>query len=175
MMGMPLSMVPPTPERAFGFVIPGRIPIYSESFRQIEPLKWTIDVENSHQIRDVVMFLTQPLAFPNMAIGCFITGPPFTRWHFIGSLTNENPSGVFRVRWPKDEGAPTACQLGISILPLQELAALEATLPGTELVDFGKQVATDLWNYLESFEVMQSYGQMLLPLFNRWMQRFEDR
>ena len=86
------------------------------------------------------MFLTQPLASPGYGLGVFITGPPFTNWHFVGAVTNELPSGVFRVRWEKDEGAPTACQLGVSIMPLQELAALQATLPGTELVDFGKQV-----------------------------------
>lgn len=87
-----------------------------------------------------MIFLTQPLAMPGYGLGCFITGPPFTNWHFVGGLCNESPSGVFRVRWEKDEGAPTACQIGISIMPLTELAALQAQLPGTELVDFGKQV-----------------------------------
>mmetsp|Transcript_29579 Transcript_29579/g.72968 ORF Transcript_29579/g.72968 Transcript_29579/m.72968 type:complete len:180 (+) Transcript_29579:252-791(+) len=165
----------PSLNSAFGFMVPGRSPIYSGAFQQVDALKWSCDVENSQQIRDVVVFLTQPLTVPASGLGCFITGPPFTNWHFIGGLTNESPSAVFRVRWPPEEGAPTACQIGISILPLQELAALQAALPGTELVDFGKQVAHDLWNFLGSFEVMQTHGQMLMPLFDRWMQRFEHR
>mmetsp|Transcript_20199 Transcript_20199/g.39199 ORF Transcript_20199/g.39199 Transcript_20199/m.39199 type:complete len:183 (+) Transcript_20199:62-610(+) len=160
---------------AFGFVVPGRVPVYSEQFTQIEALKWSCDVENSNQIRDVVVFLTQPLAAPGCGVGCFITGPPFDNWHFVGSLSNESPSGVFRVRWPPEEGAPTACRIGVSIMPVAELQALEQTLPGTELVDFGRKVANDLWNYLGSFEVMQTHGAILMPLFNRWMVRFEDR
>ena len=36
-------------------------------------------------------------------------------------------------------------------------------------------MAKDLWNYLESFEVMHQHGQFLLSLFDKWMKRFEDR
>ena len=43
----------------------------------------------------------QPLSVPGVGMSCYITGPPFEQWHFIGAITNESPSGVFRVRWPK--------------------------------------------------------------------------
>eukprot|EP00277_Geminigera_cryophila_P012343 CAMPEP_0179443846 /NCGR_PEP_ID=MMETSP0799-20121207/27310_1 /TAXON_ID=46947 /ORGANISM="Geminigera cryophila, Strain CCMP2564" /LENGTH=164 /DNA_ID=CAMNT_0021230333 /DNA_START=113 /DNA_END=604 /DNA_ORIENTATION=+ len=155
-------------QHAFGYLVPGRPPQYSDCFQQIEAAKWSIDIENSQQIRDVVVFLSQPLSLPGMGMSCYITGPPFEQWHFIGAITNESPSGVFRVRWPKDEAAPTAARLGISIEPLQQIEAQQATIPSSELVDFGKFVAKDLWNYLESFEVMHQHGQFLLSLFDKW-------
>ena len=43
----------------------------------------------------------QPLNMPGMGMSCYITGPPFEKWHFVGAITNDSPSGVFRVRWPK--------------------------------------------------------------------------
>jgi len=157
-------------QHAFGYLVPGRPPQYSDCFQQIEAAKWSIDIENSQQIRDVVVFLSQvtthaywgtphphlhmhvhayiplthartladslaplclstfyknvqPLSLPGMGMSCYITGPPFEQWHFIGAITNESPSGVFRVRWPKDEAAPTAARLGISIEPLQQIEA----------------------------------------------------
>mmetsp|Transcript_73025 Transcript_73025/g.194936 ORF Transcript_73025/g.194936 Transcript_73025/m.194936 type:complete len:158 (-) Transcript_73025:65-538(-) len=150
---IPVAAPAPGFGQAFGFVVPGRPPQYSDSFQQIDAAKWSVDIENSQQIRDVVVFLTTPLTAPGIGLSCYITGPPFTNWHFLGAVTNENPSAVFRVRWPKDEGAPTAAQLGVSLEPLEQIAIQQAALPGTELVDFGKMVAQDLWNYLESFEV----------------------
>mmetsp|Transcript_17569 Transcript_17569/g.36006 ORF Transcript_17569/g.36006 Transcript_17569/m.36006 type:complete len:130 (-) Transcript_17569:182-571(-) len=103
--------------------------------------------------RDVVVFLTQPLQVAGAGLSCYITGPPFERYHFLGAVDNDVPSAVFRVRWPKEEGAPTAARLGLSLEPMEQVAVQKASLPGTELVDFGKQVAKDLWNYLASFEV----------------------
>jgi hypothetical protein len=151
--------------------------MYSDSFQQVEPAKWSIDIENSQQIRDVVVFLSQPLSLPGMGISCYITGPPFEKWQFIGAVDNETPSGVFRVRWPKDEAVPTAARLGISIEPLEQIAAQQASIPPSELVDFGKCVAKDLWNYLGSHEIMHQgqAAQFLLSLFDKWMKRFEDR
>jgi hypothetical protein len=211
-----MQTAPCTPaQHAFGCLVPGRPVAYSDSFQQVEAAKWSIDIENSQQIRDVAVFMTQPLNMPGMGMSCYITGPclprcrslrlwshplrsrvsvvltleracrrhaigkcagpPFAEWHFIGAITNESPSGVFRVRWPQNEAAPTAARLGISIEPLQQIESQQATLPSTELVDFGKFVAKDLWNYLESFEVMHQHGQFLLSLFDKWMKRFEDR
>lgn len=37
-------------------------------------MRWIVDVENSQQIRDVVVFLTQPLSVPGAGLGAFITG-----------------------------------------------------------------------------------------------------
>ena len=59
---------------AFGFVVPGRPPQYSDSFQQIDAAKWSVDVENSQQIRDVVLFLTAPLTIPGIGLSCYITG-----------------------------------------------------------------------------------------------------
>eukprot|EP00287_Rhodomonas_sp_CCMP768_P002565 CAMPEP_0196722454 /NCGR_PEP_ID=MMETSP1091-20130531/4813_1 /TAXON_ID=302021 /ORGANISM="Rhodomonas sp., Strain CCMP768" /LENGTH=161 /DNA_ID=CAMNT_0042064159 /DNA_START=137 /DNA_END=622 /DNA_ORIENTATION=- len=149
--------------------------MYSDAFAQIEAGKWSCDIQNVEQIRDVVVFLTQPLQVAGAGLSCYITGPPFERYHFLGAVDNDVPSAVFRVRWPKEEGAPTAARLGLSLEPMEQVAVQKASLPGTELVDFGKQVAKDLWNYLASFEVMHQHGQFLLNLFDKWMQRFEER
>ena len=99
------------------------------------------------------------------------------KWHFIGGVTNESPSGVFRVRWPKDEAAPTAARLGISIAPLEQIASQQAVLPASELVDFGKCVAKDLWTFLGSHEIMHQgqAAQLLMTLFDKWMKRFEEK
>jgi hypothetical protein len=53
---------PCTPgQHAFGYLVPGRPPQYSDSFQQVEVARWIIDIENSQQIRDVVVFLAQVL------------------------------------------------------------------------------------------------------------------
>lgn len=87
-----------------------------------------------------MVFLTQPLAVVGVGLSCYISGPPFEKYHFLGSVDNDAPSAVFRVRWPKDEGAPTAARLGLSLEPMQQILVQKANLPGTELVDFGKKV-----------------------------------
>jgi hypothetical protein len=48
-----------TGQHAFGYLVPGRPPQYSDSFQQVEAASWRIDIENSQQIRDVAVFLTQ--------------------------------------------------------------------------------------------------------------------
>ena len=83
--------VPGAFAHAFGVVVPGRPPIYSETFQQVDAVKWSVEIENSQQIRDVVVFLTTPLTIPGVGLSCYITGPPFTTWHFLGAVTNDNP------------------------------------------------------------------------------------
>ncbi len=72
-----MGAAPPTVDgfgHAFGFVVPGRPPQYSDSFQQIDAVKWSADIENSQQIRDVVVFLTTPLTIPGIGLSCYITG-----------------------------------------------------------------------------------------------------
>ncbi len=71
-----MGSVPPVDGfgHAFGFVVPGRPPQYSDSFQQIDAAKWSADIENSQQIRDVVVFLTTPLTIPGIGLSCYITG-----------------------------------------------------------------------------------------------------
>ena len=60
-------------------MVPGRPPTYSDSFQQIEAAKWSLDIDNSQQIRDVVVFLSQPLALPGHGLSAYITAPPFEK------------------------------------------------------------------------------------------------
>lgn len=108
----------PPAQHAFGCLVSGRPVAYSDSFQQVEATKWSIDIENSQQIRDVVVFLTQPLNMPGMGMSCYITGtnlpigvdrnacgPNHWKGLLLIVLTPEHAAP--RLRWANAQGLPS--------------------------------------------------------------------
>ena len=71
---------------------------------------------------------------------------------------------------------------GISIEPIETIQNLEITKKGVEdrVVDVAKKIAMNLFNYLQSFDDVNSSnrnGMMMVPtnVFERWMTRFQNK
>ena len=56
---------------------------------------WTVTLTAALPINDLACFISQPLP-EGQALGCHIASAPFETWHYLGAITNEAPSTVFK-------------------------------------------------------------------------------
>lgn len=121
-------------------------------------------------------------------------GPTF---ELLGALTPNKTSAVFRTGWssheqllslveqtstPNNNGVYSGIMitLGVSIEPLDSISNLQIEQKGVEdRKDVAKKIATDLFNYLQSFDEVGNArnGWMTVPtnVFERWFKRFEAK
>lgn len=163
----------------FGCIFPGRPPAAASAFRQLDATRWCLDVDGASEIKEVVVFLSEPIAVPGHGLAVYVTAPPFTDWRFLGHISNETPSAVFRIRWSINEAVPSAVQLGLTIEPLDAILMKTQLLPPHEFVESGKKVAKDLWRFMASFSqsigATTEYMQVPTNILDRWMARFDQK
>ena len=122
-------------------------------------------------------------------------------FELLGALTPDKTSAVFRTGWAthdqllhliqqtfdRDRNINTNYEgimvtLGVSIEPLDNISNLdlESNCKGVEdRKNVAKKIATDLFNYLQSFDEVGNAGSgwMTVPVnvFERWFKRFEGK
>jgi hypothetical protein len=119
-------------------------------------------------------------------------GPTF---ELLGALTPTKPSAVFRTGWSNHEQLLSIVEqsmannrlfsgimitLGVSIEPLDNINNLQIDQKGVQdRKNVAKKIATDLFNYLQSFDDVGNArnGWMTVPtnVFERWFKRFESK
>jgi Protein of unknown function (DUF775). len=119
-------------------------------------------------------------------------GPTF---ELLGALTPTKPSAVFRTGWSNHEQLLSYAEqsmsnsqmfsgimitLGVSIEPLDNIDNLQIDQKVvTDRKNIAKNIATDLFNYLQSFDDVGNArnGWMTVPtnVFERWFKRFESK
>eukprot|EP00557_Chaetoceros_sp_GSL56_P008189 CAMPEP_0176498306 /NCGR_PEP_ID=MMETSP0200_2-20121128/12244_1 /TAXON_ID=947934 /ORGANISM="Chaetoceros sp., Strain GSL56" /LENGTH=230 /DNA_ID=CAMNT_0017896491 /DNA_START=125 /DNA_END=814 /DNA_ORIENTATION=- len=119
-------------------------------------------------------------------------GPTF---ELLGALTPTEPSAVFRTGWSNHEQLLSFAEqsmstnrlfsgimitLGVSIEPLDNIKNLQIDQKGVQdRKNVAKNIATDLFNYLQSFDDVGNAknGWMTVPtiVFERWFKRFESK
>eukprot|EP00727_Mastigamoeba_balamuthi_P013138 m51a1_g8447 putative protein hikeshi (209) ;mRNA; r:391616-392727 len=119
----------PQPQSMFACVVAGR-PVMTSAVI-VPPNRLVFSLDDPHAITHIVVFLTGATPLPE---GCgasvYIAWPPdYSQWRYMGHLTNEKPSAVFRVRRVNEGGdgdaqggaAAGPAQLGISVETLEAI------------------------------------------------------
>eukprot|EP00979_Chaetoceros_neogracilis_P013707 scaffold4020_cov234-Chaetoceros_neogracile.AAC.8 len=116
-------------------------------------------------------------------------------FELLGSLTPDKTSAVFRTGWNSHDQLLSLIQetlkesssykgimitIGISIEPLDNISNLDLESKGVgDRKSIAKKIATDLFNYLQSFDDVGNArsGWMTVPVnvFERWFKRFEGK
>ena len=191
---------------SFHCIVPGHPPVSANAFKQVASNRWIVTLECQEAINEVrcdhpahcaratdgtpptreqvVAFVTEPLE-PSTALGCHIASPPFeeSSWHYLGAITAQAPSVVFKTRlvWTARDALPTCVQFGIELQPTAQLAARPAEMVSVEVLEAGRRIGKDLYEYVASFAApgggVPPPGSIVLPsnVFERWLARFNDK
>jgi len=176
----------------FGLLIPGR-PVRTD-FIPVDPsnMKFAMTLspdDNPLAIADVVFFLLPGINLPpDHGAVLFWSVQGGNGFETLGAIGPNRPSGVFRTAWGNHEaildaiqrsnGLPIAVTLGVSIEPLANIVNLDIATKGVEdRVQTAKQIATDLFNYMSSFDLNTYNDGLVVPrnIFDRWLKRFEAK
>eukprot|EP00584_Thalassiosira_punctigera_P002498 CAMPEP_0172539882 /NCGR_PEP_ID=MMETSP1067-20121228/10996_1 /TAXON_ID=265564 ORGANISM="Thalassiosira punctigera, Strain Tpunct2005C2" /NCGR_SAMPLE_ID=MMETSP1067 /ASSEMBLY_ACC=CAM_ASM_000444 /LENGTH=219 /DNA_ID=CAMNT_0013325633 /DNA_START=72 /DNA_END=731 /DNA_ORIENTATION=- len=121
----------------------------------------------------------------NMSSTPFTAASTTTEFELVGAIANHRPSGAFRTGWSTNETLGVAMNstaltitinLGVSIEPMSSVENVGVMQDKTTHV--AKKIATDLFNYMQSFDTGGGGGgNMVVPknIFERWMSRFEAK
>ena len=174
---------------------------------EVAPGKYVCVLSDAKSINHVVVFLTGQQAFPS-GIGATVhfgwPGPDgAVGWQYLGYLSNDKPSAVFRVSAYKaaialEESSmidgTISAHIGIAIEPMTAVEATAAAAaaansrsiiqrPDTtappaaapvEPADVARRVALHFYNYLASFLGTPAYAT-LLQIAQGWYQSVDQR
>lgn len=170
----------------FGCIIPG-CPVITQ-FDQVSSTKWSVVLGNAPE--SVVVFLTGVAPVPDgFALGVFVATLESGLYEYVGHLTNERPSSIFRIPagFFTIQG-PTPIMLGLSLEPHGTIANLGATqsqpLEQTRAVTFlniAHKIAADLYTFVSSYAKVlsadptdpQSEELVYLPM--KWIDTWKER
>uniref|UniRef100_A0A7S0LDK8 Hikeshi-like N-terminal domain-containing protein n=1 Tax=Coccolithus braarudii TaxID=221442 RepID=A0A7S0LDK8_9EUKA len=158
--------------------------IPASAFAQVAPNRWSVTLSSERPINELVAFITQPLS-DGSALGCHIASAPFEQqsWHYLGAISNESPSTVFKTRlvWSARDAVPTCVQFGVELTPATELAQVPAEKASAEVIEAGRRVGLDLYEYISSFATNVALAgggsaiQLPSNVIERWLSRFNDK
>ena len=176
-----------TPPLLLGFLIPGG-PLRTDFQPAADALKWTLTLSCPGDI-------PSPIAMVSEVVCCVLSPLPPTHgillyWQItcatqqtgfalLGSLTHDQPSGVFRTHWSELELLPPlTVTLGVSMEPRDQIQNMVNPRDQWESRLFiAQKIANDLFQYMQSFDTSKQQGHLVVPhnIFERWMARFESR
>jgi hypothetical protein len=166
---------------SFQCFVPGGPVIGAEAFQQVDVNRWVVNLSSPTPIGELACFITSPLA-PGQALGCHIASAPFESWHYLGSITSDHPSVVFKTRyvWSAADAVPTAVQFGVVMEQEASLAQSPAERVSAEVLEAARRIGQDLYTYLASFAVSVNVGgesKIQLPsnALEGWLNRFSDK
>ncbi|KAJ8668072.1 hypothetical protein QAD02_009735 [Eretmocerus hayati] len=184
-----------------GLIVSGRL--VQTDFQQITENQCLITVPDADNINHIVIFLTGTIPFAEGMGGAVYfswpdpNAPP--NWQFLGYISNDKPSAIFKISNLKKNhefensnlgifGAGKishVAQIGISVEPLNMIAqqAALATVNSTNSsIDFAQKMITSFMNYISSFSVTQAQmtpnpTENWVPLSSvqGWYETFERR
>ena len=125
---------------SFCCFIPGQAVVTHESFQQVDHNRWVVNLSAPTPINELACFISQPLA-DGAALGCHISAAPFESWHFLGSVTSQSPSVVFKTRyvWSAADAVPTCVQFGVVLEQASKLAQTPAERVSAEVLEVGRK------------------------------------
>ena len=157
---------------SFGCFVPGQPLVPSTAFTQVSENRWVVELSSATPINELAALITQPLA-ADQALGCHIASAPLesAQWHYLGAITNESPSVVFKTRyvWSARDAVPTAVQFGVELQHKSQLAAVPPEKVSAEVIEAARRIGQDLYEFAASFDIVPA------ELLNKWHQRCTDK
>ncbi|CAJ0928534.1 unnamed protein product, partial [Mesorhabditis belari] len=162
-------------QNVFGVVVGGRM--LQTDFVQAGEREFMIEIPDADSINHVVIFLTGVQPFPDGTAGAVYMRWPLpsgneSNWHFLGYISNEKPSSIFKVaKLHRADAQHTGifgssfsasahgtAQLGIQLDVLSEIQSRVpdgVTEPTTQstLAEFANKMLQNLVNHAQSFTV----------------------
>ncbi|OXU24181.1 hypothetical protein TSAR_001214 [Trichomalopsis sarcophagae] len=186
-----------------GLIVSGRL--VQTDFQLVGENKFLITIPDADSINHVVVFLTGTVPFIDGMGGAVYfswpdpNAPP--NWQFLGYVSNNKPSAIFKISNLKKNhefennnlgifGATSTtishvAQIGISVEPLsilEQQAAVATTNATNSFVEFAQKMITSFLNYVSSFSVTQAQmtanpTENFVPLssIQGWYETFERR
>jgi len=168
---------------SFCCFVPGHPMVMASQFTQVGPNRWSVNLESERPIDEIAAFVTEPLA-PGTALGCHVASAPFEddSWHYLGAISTAEPSVVFKTRfvWSARDAIPTTVQFGVELTQSSQLERAPAERVSAEVLEVGRRIGQDLYQYLSSFAAPMSTpnGEVIqLPsnTLERWLERFNKK
>ncbi|KAI9293650.1 DUF775-domain-containing protein, partial [Neoconidiobolus thromboides FSU 785] len=166
----------------FGCIVAGRL--VQTNLQQVEVNKYLFELSDPSSINHIVVFMLGTIPFDNNHGASVHFLWPNKNWQFLGCLTNEKPSSIYKLRSQDmvDNGSGlSVVSLGISIEPLvlleQQMAQHNTTLSimklETTTLPIVQNILTNLYNFITSFVSSSndtSLSNTLIPLsaFQQW-------
>lgn len=164
----------------FALIIPGRL--VDTSFRAIDPKKMVLTLSQPALVQEFTVAMLQPAVPQGLGVAVYYSLPPFTGWDYVGPLSLDYPTAVFRAPWREKIPADTpAVQIGLSV---EEISSLKQMQPADQkeeerTLESAKGIAQDLYTFMASFaqstgNAKQFGGMLVIPTncIDKWYEKF---
>jgi len=168
---------------SFCCFVPGKPYIAAQAFTRVSETKWSVEISSETPVNELAAFITEPLA-AGTALALHIASAPFEAgsWHYLGAITNLSPSAIFKLAhvWSARDAVPTVVQFGVELQSEQNLQHTPPEKISAEVLEVGRRIGQDLFQYLSSFAVSVHTGdgeviQLPKNALERWLARFIER
>ncbi|KAM7539956.1 hypothetical protein Aperf_G00000039408 [Anoplocephala perfoliata] len=162
--------------------------IVQSNFVEVSPGKLLLDLPPLGKSNHVVVFLTGQTALPvgfgaGVHFGIVENGQ--TLWSYLGFLSNERPSAIFRVSGLKRTGSVVTARLGISLETQVELSGQTPALENSSTslgvydgVKFAQFAAENLFNFASGYaQEVPGTSDAYVPLsvIKRWLDTIQRK
>jgi hypothetical protein len=165
-----------TSSPCFGVIFPGQ-PMITE-FVPLENQRFSCKVAASAQEFMVVLLQTLPAG---TGLSIYVLLPqPLPTWQFMGFVSNHKPSELIHMQnVPVCVDTLSQLDLGLAVEPLEFMATQHAPTPVDVFNEFAKKMATNLFNYVESFEKPipgePSWTALPKNVLHQWFEKYMNR
>ncbi|XP_018024353.1 protein OPI10 homolog isoform X2 [Hyalella azteca] len=143
------------------------------NFEAVGDTRFVITLPDADSINHVVVFMTGAQPFPDdLGGGVYFSWPSpdgAPEWHFLGTITNQKPSAIFKISGLKKTSMPSEnpfllshpqqsshhAQIGISAEPLSVVCGLtpatDAASTQSWQLEFARSMCENLHNYSASY------------------------
>ncbi|PIK50095.1 hypothetical protein BSL78_13021 [Apostichopus japonicus] len=172
--------------------------------QQVDPTHFVCQITNPETVNHVVIFMTGSSPFPDGTGGAVHFGfasPTGIHWHFVGFISNEKPSAIFKISGLKQNSpsagpsfmgsmnplAGNSSQIGISVEPLDQIvqqtpvSAAQASHMDN-VTQYTTKLLENFYNFASSFAINQSQmtpqpNVSFIPstVLDQWYQSFKRK
>lgn len=181
----------------FGLVASGRL--IDTNAQQVDANKFVFPLLEPQLVNHVVVLLlgTVPLD-PGFGAAVYLcSGAPEPSWQYLGFISNEKPSAIFKLKHAKALADPSAnpfgfmgfqpathAQIGLSIEPLstlmqQQMPGSDAAAQPSDFVFFTQKMLESFYNFSTSFAMSQQQAVMSpqeqyvpMSVLQKWHDKF---